>query len=143
MCLARDDLPIAIALQPRVGDMITRFQVLAEDSLCLVRVVTEYRGIPDDAALDVLNLDRSRVSGWKRCDVSDQLRFIKKASFLVGEHAIIGKMFFPRRLIARYQGIVQLLGASDQFVLCNRNICDADDSCSGQKTNERELHKKG
>src|SRR6516162_7589321 len=143
MRLTRDDLPTAIALQPRVSDMITRFQVLAEDSLGLVRVVTDYRGIPNNTALGVLDLDRSRVSGWKRCDVGDQLRFIKKASFLVGEHAIIGKMFFPRRLIAGHQRIVQLLSPSDQFVLRNGNVCGGNNGCSEQKFDERELHKKG
>ena len=30
MCLAGDDLPIAVALKPRVSDVITRFQILAE-----------------------------------------------------------------------------------------------------------------
>src|SRR5262249_61743256 len=96
MRLAGDDLPIAVALKPCVGDVITRFQILTEDRLGLVRVVTEYRGIPNDAALSVLDLNRSGISGWQRCDVGDQLRFIEKASFLVGEHAIIGEMFFPR-----------------------------------------------
>ena len=143
MCLAGDDLPIAVALKPCVSDVITRFQILTEDRLGLVRVVTEYRGIPNDAALSVLDLNRSGISGWERCDVGDQLRFIEKASFLVGEHAVVGEMFFPGCLIAGYQGIVQLLSASDQFVLRNRNICGADNGCNGQKFDERELHKKG
>ena len=93
--------------------------------------------------LNVLDLDRSGISSRERCDVGDQLLFIEKASFLIGEHAIVGEMFFPRRLIAGYQGIVQLLSASDQFVLRNGNVCGGNDACSGQKTNERELHKKG
>ena len=54
MCLTGDDLPIAVALKPGVSDVITRFQILAEDRLGLVRVVTEYRGVPNDPALSVL-----------------------------------------------------------------------------------------
>ena len=137
MCLTGDDLPIAVALKPRVSDVITRFQILAEDGLGLVSVVTEYRGVPNDPALSVLNLNRSGISGRQRCDVGDQFRFIEKASFLVGENTVVGEIFFPRRLIAGYQGIVKLLSASDQFVLRNRNICGADDSCERKKFNER------
>ena len=40
MCLTGNDLPIAIAFQPGVSDVIVRFQILAEDCLGLVRVVT-------------------------------------------------------------------------------------------------------
>ncbi len=54
MCLTGDDLPIAVALKPRVSDVITRFQILPEDRLALVSVVTEYRGVPNDPALSVL-----------------------------------------------------------------------------------------
>ena len=142
MCLIGDDLPIAVALKPRVSDMVTRFQILTEDRFCLVRVVTEYRSIPNNAALSVLDLNRSRASGWERCDVGDQLCFVEKASFVIGERAVVGEMFFPRRLIAGYQGIVQLLSPSDQFLLRDRNICGADDRRSGQKFNERELFHK-
>jgi len=142
MCLTGDDLPIAVALKPRVSDMVTRFQILTEDRFCLVRVVTEYRSIPNNAALSVLDLNRSRVSGLERCDICDQLRFVEEASFLVGKDAVVGEIFFPWRLIAGYQGIVQLLSPSDQFLLRDRNICGADDRCSGQKFNEHELFHK-
>ena len=37
MCLAGNDLPIAVALQPGVSDVITRFQVLAKYRLGLQR----------------------------------------------------------------------------------------------------------
>jgi hypothetical protein len=139
MCLTGNDLPIAVALKPRVSDVITRFQILPEDRLGLVRVVTEYRCVPNDPALSVLNLNRSGISRRQRCDVSNQLWFVENASFLVGEDAVVGEIFFPRRLIAWHDRIVKLLSASDQFVLRNRNICSADDGCSGQKFNEREL----
>ena len=50
--------------------------------------------------------------------------------------------FFPWRLITGYEGIVQLLSASNQFVLRNRNVCGADDSCEGKKSNEhKSFHK--
>src|SRR5262245_55805778 len=136
MCLTGDDLPIAVAQKPRVSDVITGLEILSENRLGFVGVVTEYRGVSNDPALSVLNLNRSGISRRQRCDVGDQLWFIEKASFLVGKHAVVGKMFFPWRLIAGYQGIVQLLGAPDQFVLRNRNVCGADDSCEGKKSNE-------
>ena len=63
MCLTGDDLPITVALKPRVSDVITRFQILTENRLGLVRVVAKYRGIPNDPALNVLNLNRSGISG--------------------------------------------------------------------------------
>src|SRR5262249_20702863 len=130
------------ALKPRVGDVITRFQILAEDCLGLVRIVTEYRGVPNDSALNVLNLNCSGISSRQGRDVGDQLWFVENASFLVREDAVVGKIFFPRRLIAGHHRIVKLLTASNQFVLRNWNIRSADDGCSGQKFNERELFHK-
>ena len=66
----------------------------------------------------------------------------KKRPFSSANVQSVGEMFFPRRLIAGYQGIVQLLSPSDQFLLRDRNICGADDRRSGQKFNERELFHK-
>jgi len=63
MCLTGDDLPIAVALKPRVSDVITRFEILAEDGLGFVSVVTDYRCVPNDPGLSVLNLNRSGISG--------------------------------------------------------------------------------
>ena len=121
--------------------MITRLQILAEDRLGLVSVVTEYRCVPDDPALNIFDFNRSGVSGRQRCDVCDQLWFVEKASFFIGEDAVVGEIFFPRRLIARNHRVVKLLSASDQFVPRNGNICSADDGCSGHK-NEREVFHK-
>jgi hypothetical protein len=142
MCLTGNDLPIAVALKPRVSDVIARFQILAEDRLGLVGVVTEYCSVPNNSALSVLNLNRSGISGRQRCDVGDQLRLVENSSFFVGEDAVVGEMFFPRRLITGHQRIVKLLSASDQFVLCNGNICTADNGRSGQKFDENELFRK-
>src|SRR5206468_10708583 len=64
MCLAGDDLPIVVALKPCVGDVIPRFQVLAEDRLGLVRVITQYCCVPNDPALGVPTLERSGISRW-------------------------------------------------------------------------------
>src|SRR5215831_5093073 len=143
MCLTGDDLPIAVALKPRVSDVITRFQILTEDCLSLVRVVTEYRGGADNSALGVLNLNRSGISGRQRCDIGDQLWFIENAPLLVGEDAVLGEIFFPRRLISRHHCVVKLLSASDQFVLRNRNICGAGESYGRKERDEREFHEKG
>src|SRR6476469_472761 len=142
MRLTGNDLPIAIALKPGVSDVITCFQILAKDGLGLVSVVTEYRGVPNDPALSVLNLNRSGISRRQRCDVGDQLWLVENVAFFVGEDAVVGEMFFPGPLIAGHQRIVKLLSASDQFVLCNGNISSADNGCSGQKFYERQFHNK-
>ena len=142
MCLTGDDLPITVALKPRVSDVITRFQILTEDRLRFVRVVTEYRGIPNDPALSVFDLDRSRISFGQRCDVCDQLGFVEKASFFVGEDAVLCAMFFPRRLVAGHERIIKLLSASDQFVLRDGSIRGADKRCGGEKFYEHELFHK-
>jgi len=73
MRLTGNDLPIVVALKPCVGDMIPRFQILAEDRLGLVRVITQYCCVPNDPALGVLYFDRSGISRGKRCDVGNQL----------------------------------------------------------------------
>src|SRR4029077_1265515 len=106
MRLAGDELPIAVALQPGVGDVITRFQVLAEDRLGLVSVVTQDGSVIDNPALGVLDLDGSRISGRQRRDVGDQFWFVENASFLVGEDAVVGEVLFPRRLFAWNDGCV-------------------------------------
>src|SRR5207249_9177248 len=113
MCLAGDDLPIAVALEPGVSDVITRLQVLAEDRLGLVSVVTEYGGVANNPALGVLDLNRSGIPRRHRGDVGDQFRFVEKASLLVGEDAVVGEVFFPRRLIAGNDGVVEFLSAMD------------------------------
>src|SRR5207249_7370856 len=140
MCLAGDDLPIAVALEPGVSDVITRLQILAEDRLGLVGVVTEYGGVADNPTLDVLDLNRSGIPCRHRRDVGDQFWFVEKASLLVGEDAVLCEIFFPRRLIAGDDGVVKLLCAMDQFVLCDRNIRSAGDGYGGEKCNEREFH---
>src|SRR6476620_3551193 len=139
MCLAGDDLPIAVALEPGVSDVITRFQVLAKDGLGLVSVVTEYGGVADNSALGVLDLNRSRIAGRQRSDVGDQFWFVEKAPLLVGKDAVVGKIFFPRRLIAGNDGVVKLLSATDQFVLRDWNICGAGEAYDGEKCNDREF----
>ncbi len=141
MRLAGDDLPIFVALQPDVSDVITRFQVLAEYRLGLVGVVTEYGGVADNPAVGVLDLNRSRIAGRHRIDVGDQFWFVENPPFLIGKDAVIGEVFFPRRLIAGNEGVVKLLGATDQFVLGNRNIRGMGEGNGGEKANEREFHK--
>src|SRR5205807_8334525 len=140
MCLAGDDLPVAVALEPGVSDVITRLQVLAEDRLRLVGVVTEYGGVADNPALGVLDLNRSGIPGRHRVDVGDQFWFIENAPFLVGEDAVLCEVFFPWRLIAGNDGVVKLLGATDQFVLRNGNIRGAGEGYGEEKCNEREFH---
>ncbi len=137
MRLAGDNLPIAAALQPGVGDVITRFQVLAEDRLRLVSVVTQDGSVTDNPALGVLDLDGSRISGRQRRNVADQFWFVENAAFLVGEDAVVGEVLSPRRLIAWNDGVVKLLSPTDQFVLRNWNIGRVDESYGVEKCNDR------
>ena len=137
MRLAGNDLPIAVALQPRVSDVITRFQVLAEDRLGLVSVVTQNGSVADNPALSVLDLDGSRISGRQRRDVGDQFWFVENAAFLVGEDAVVGEVLFPRRLVAWNDSVIKLLGPTDQFVLRNWNIGRVDESYGVEKCNQR------
>ena len=141
MRLAGDDLPIAVALQPGVSDVITRLQALAEHRLRLVSVVTEYGGVADNSALGVLDLNRSGIPGWHRVDVGDQFWFIENAPLLVGEDAVFGEVFFPRRLIAGSGGVVEFLSATDQFVLSDGNIRGAGEGYGEKRCNEREFRK--
>src|SRR4029077_5513021 len=92
MRLAGDDLPIAVALQPGVGDVITRFQVLAEDRLGLVSVVTEDGSVTDKPVLGVPDLDGSRISARQPCDIALQFWLVENAAFLVGEDAVVGEV---------------------------------------------------
>src|SRR5206468_2518050 len=142
MGLAGDNFPLAVALQPGVSDVIPGFQVLAEDRLSLVSVVAEYGCAADNPALRFLDLNRTGITCRHRRDVGDQFWFVENAAFLVSEDAVVGEVFFPRRLIAWNDGVVKLLSATDQFVLRNWTIGRVDESYGGEKCNERRLHNK-
>src|SRR5205807_2526123 len=60
--LAGDDLPIAIAPQPGVGDVITRLQVLTEDGFGFVGVVSQNSRVANDPADDVFDLNGAGIS---------------------------------------------------------------------------------
>ena len=143
MSLAGDDLPIAVTLQPRVSDVVTRFQILAEDRLGFVSVITQYGGAADNPALGVRDLDRSGITCRQRSDVGEQFWLVENASFFVGENAIVSEVFFPWSLVAGNDGIVKLLSATDEFVVGNRRIRGEGEAYGGQKSNEREFHNKG
>jgi len=106
MGLAGDDLPVAVALQPGVSDVITCFQVLSEDRFGLVSIATQYGGVADNPALGLLDLNRSGISCRQRGDVGDQFRFVENAPFLVGEDAVFGEVFFSRGLVTGDDGVV-------------------------------------
>ena len=122
MGLAGDDLPLVVAAQPGVGDVITRFHVLTEDGFGFVGAVTQNGGVANDPADDVVDLNRAGISRWQRSDVGHEFLFIERAPFLVGESAIVGEIFFSRRLVSRNNRVVEFLGAPDEFVLSNRRI---------------------
>jgi hypothetical protein len=94
VCLTGDDLPIAIALKPRISDVTTRFEILSENRFALVRIVTEYSGVPNNPALNVLNVDRSGISAGQRCDVGGQLRLSKMRRFSSAKMQSSAKYFF-------------------------------------------------
>src|SRR5438067_56445 len=64
--LAGDDLPVAVPMEPGVGDVITRLQVLTEDGFGFVGVVAQNRGVANDPANDVVDLDGAGISGRER-----------------------------------------------------------------------------
>ena len=92
--LTGDDLPFAVAPQPRVDAVITCRQILAEDGFGFIGVVAQNGGIADNPALNVADLNRARISGRQWRDVGDELGFIEGAAFFVGEDAVVAKYFF-------------------------------------------------
>src|SRR5438477_9554193 len=78
---------------------------------------------PKNPALDIANFNRPGITSGHRGDVSDELGFIEGPPLLVGEDAVVGEIFFPSRLVSGHDGIVQLLCATDEFVLGDRCIC--------------------
>ena len=65
--IGRTPLPLLNYTTTEMAGALER--LLAEDRFGLVSVVTEYRCVPNDPALSVLNLNRSGISGRQRCDV--------------------------------------------------------------------------
>ena len=119
MGLAGDDLPIPVASQPGIGNMITRAQILTKNCLSLVSVVTKNRHVIVNPTLYTLEFDRTGIPGWQRCDIRNQLGLIHGASFFIRENGIVGEILLPGSLVARNDGIVQLLRPPNQFVLGN------------------------
>src|SRR5205823_3819707 len=111
--------------------------------LGLVSIVTEYGSVADDPALRVRDVNGSRISGRQPGDVGDQFWLVENAAFLVSVDAVVGEVFFPRRLIPRTDGIVKLLSATDLFILRNGNIPGAVQSYGPEKCDERDFHRKG
>ncbi len=138
--LAGDDLPSAVALQPGVGGVVTRVQLLTEDRFGFAEVVAQDSGIADDPALDVGNLNRAGIPSRHWGDVGDELGFIEGPAFFVGKDAIIREIFFPGHLISRRDRIAKLLGATDELVLGDRDIGGVSEGCD-EEGNEGEFHK--
>ena len=96
--------------------------------------------------MGVADLDRAGITGRHGSDVGHQFCFVENATFLVGEDTIIGEIFFPGRLIAGNDSIVEFLGAPDEFFRRDGRIgriscaCDGDREDGGKKENAR-FHK--
>src|SRR5437899_4684590 len=119
MGLAGDDLPIAVPPQPGIHNMIARAQILAKDRLRLVSIVTKDGHVIVNPTLHLFDFDRTGISCWHRRDIRNELALIHGTSFFIGKNGIVGEILLPRSLIARNDGVVQLLGSSDQFGLAN------------------------
>src|SRR5947208_1600586 len=66
--------------------------------------------------------DRTGIPGWQRRDIRNQLGLIHGASFFIRENGIVGEILLPGSLVARNDGIVQLLRSPNQFVLGNGSV---------------------
>ena len=120
--LAGDDLPITVAPEPGVGDVIMRLQILTEDGFGFVRVVTQNGRVANDPADDVLDLDGAGISRRQRGDVGDEFGFIERPPLFVGESAIVGEIFFPGRLVSGDDRVVKFLGAMDELGFRDRCV---------------------
>src|SRR5205823_10925058 len=86
MRLAGDDLPITVAPQPGVGNMITRAQLLAKSRLRLVSVVAKNSHVIVNPTLDAIEFDRAGISSWQRRDIRNQLGLIHSTSLFIREN---------------------------------------------------------
>src|SRR6478736_10151550 len=117
MRLAGDDLPIAVAPQPGIDNMITRLQILDKNRLRLVSVITKDGHVIVNSTLYLFDFDRTGISRWHRRDIRNKLRLVHGASFFISKNGIFGEILLPRNLIADNHGVVQLLSSPDQFGL--------------------------
>ncbi len=108
--------------------MVTRVQLLTEDRFGFAEVVAQDSGIADDPALDVGDLNRAGIPSRHWGDVGDELGFVEGPAFLIGKNAVVGEIFFPRRLVSGHDRVVELLCATDELVLGDRHIC-----CMGER----------
>jgi len=99
--------------------MITRAQILAKNRLRLVSIVTKDGHIIKKQTLDMLEPDRTGISGWPRRDIGNEFGRIHGASLFVGEDGIVGEILLPGSPIAGDDRVVQLLSSPDQFLLRN------------------------
>ncbi len=141
--LSGHDLPRAVTSQPSVSAVITSSEILAENRFGLIEIVTQDRGVPMDDALHFSDLDRARIAAWQWCDVGNQRGLVQGASFFIGKDAIISEIFFPWLCVAWDNGIEQLLGAANKFILRNRIVCHGGSRGNNPKHDERYGERKG
>ena len=126
-----------VASQPGVSAVIASSEILAENRFGLIEIVTQDRGVSVDDALRLSDLDRARITAWQWCDVGDQRGLAQGASFFIGKDAVISEIFFPWLCVAFDNGIEQLLGAADKFVLRDRIVCHGEPCGNNPKHGER------
>ena len=116
-CLAGDDLPDAVALQPRVGYVITRGKLLAKDSFCFVEIVTQNSRVTVNDTFGLHDLDRARITFRQGRNIGNQLSLVQATTLFIGKNAILGEVFLPWLLIARYYRVEKFLCAANKFLL--------------------------
>ena len=85
------------------------------------------------------DLDRAGITFRQGRNIGNQLCFDKVAPFFIGKDAIVGEVFLPWLLIARYYGVEKFLSAANQFLLRYRYRISA--NCL-QRNEEKENQRK-
>src|SRR5438132_13265778 len=99
MCLAGGDLPITVAPQPGVGNMITRAQLLAKNRLRVVSVVAKNGRVIVNTTLDLIEVDRAGISSLRRRDIRNQLGLILTTTIFIVVSGIIGEKLILHSII--------------------------------------------
>ena len=115
-CLAGCDLPDAIALQPGVGYVITRGELLAKDSFGFVEIVTQNSRVPVNDTFGSRDLDRARITLRQGRNICNQLSLVQVTALFIGKDAIIGEVFLPWLLVARVLRRRKVPGCGEQVL---------------------------
>ena len=68
-------------------------------------------------ALGLRDLDRARITFRQGRNIGNQLSLVQVTTLFIGKDAILGEVFLPWLLIARYYRVEKFLGAENKFLL--------------------------